>query len=114
MNPAYWHFILVTFTRSIQSHTFQSLYGVTFSHSLPLPQTLSCLTATQEVAGIFLAIVNMNFLCNLDNTYMSGDQGHRRERGGGGGSNSSNREAMVGGEEEGSGWGWPSPVQICE
>lgn len=87
-----------------------------FSDFLPFPQTLSCLNDAQEVAGIFLAIVNMNFLCTLDNTYTRGDQRHRRERGGGGGggSSSSSTEVMMGGEEEGSGWGWPSLVQICE
>lgn len=92
----------------------RALIGVTFSDSLLSPQTLRCLNATQEVAGICLAIVTLNFLCNLDNTYMSGDQGHRRERGGGR-SSSSSREVTEGGErEEGSGWAWPGSVQICE
>lgn len=50
----------------------------------------------------------MNFPCNLDNTYMNGDQGHRRERGGGGGSSGSSREVMMGGEEEGKGGASPA------
>lgn len=75
----------------------------------PRPQLFECYTR-----GMWHLFSNCEhgFLCNLDNTYVSGDQGHRRE-GGGGGSSSSSRE--VGGEkEEGSGWGQPNPVQIRE
>lgn len=69
----------------------------------PDPQLFECCTR-----GMWHLFSNCEhgFLCNQDNTYVSGDQGHRRE-GGGGGSSSSSRE--VGGEEEeGSGWGQPT------
>lgn len=57
-------------THSRQSHKCWGPYGTTFSDSLPFPQTLNGLNGTQEVSGMLLAIMSMNFLCNLGNTWV--------------------------------------------